>query len=447
MASITTNSNRRQKEKTRHEATIQTAEIERLREEELLAQELPDDYLDLTNEQGEKLSISFLFLHFLLAYPITGYKAAQSILFVGLLATQEFLVKGFTYLSPLFVAYMNIHLGAVFLATKFIQGPLEEREAIAATYGRITYLLLRTKEFEWIRENISNQPHGSEAEVGSHSNHSSSIIQWCIVIVFLAVPRGLILIMFGLVLALFFNPVSCRGDFCFGLEDSLGEVSIPEKLYSLIAQYFTISTQVECITALIAYCTGMTLLLYLSRYTRVGGQTLQELFLLLFGGFGLLAIKPFVGVMMAVLSLCLTNSEFYKAIILGEKRSKDEEVEKKPTVVEDLKEEPKPDKKQEIKNRINKGKAGTPKNNGLTADLDDILVEFLPFRVPDAAPGESLQPTGQGGISWNAVMAIVLAVYFPYYDNSLSSKMRLPSQRYEFATAIVTVAHPLVRLK
>jgi hypothetical protein len=445
MDSNTRNTRRRQRDKIKPGQDEIMAPDDELPTDSLWQGEFEGSFLTRTPEVEDEFGISFLILHFLIMYPITGYKIGQTVLVLGLLSTQQFLIRNISYLAPIILGYVNIHLGAVFLIINFMKGPLEEREGIAAIYGRITYLLLRTKELEWIKDNISNQYYTREPEVGHNQTNMSSLVQWFIVIIFLSVPRGAVMSMFGIFLGLYLTPEVCEGNLCPTEEqlDSVYQVFV--RVYTAVAQYFTFSTQLECITALIAYCTGMTLLLYLSRYTRVAGQSLQELMLLLFGGFGLLAVRPFVGMVMGLFSLCLTNTEFYKAIILAEDRDQLSPPEKKATLPSDSKEDPKIDKKQEIKNKILRAKNLNSKKSIDNLDVEDIMVEFLPYKVPEAEPNESFYPNGQGGMSWNSVMAIVLAVYYPFYDYSLSTKMKFATHSYEYATVLVTVAHPLVQ--
>lgn len=401
-------------------------------------------FFESASESKEKIGINFWILHFLLMYPITGYKLGQTFLYLGLLSIQQFLVKGFSYLAPILLGYINVHLGAIFIASNFLKGPLEEREGIAAIYGRIIYLLLRTKELEWIKDNISNTYLLTDPDVTHSQTNMNAIIQWSIVLVFLAVPRGIILAMYGFILAIFTVPLNCNKENC-GQEEELEYLfSGLQRLYALVAQYFTFSKQLECITALVAYCTGMTILLYLARYTRFSGQTLQELMILLFGGFGLLAVKPFIGIMMALFSICLTNSEFYKGVILGEERELLGPTDFNQPTPSGHKEDPKVDKNQELKKKLIRMKNATLKKTSNGSEVDDILVEFLPYKVPEPAQNESFFPTGRGGISWNSVMAIMLSVYYPYYDYALSTKMKLSTHSYKYATILVTVVHPIV---
>lgn len=445
MASHKTNTKRPRLDKERIDRMEQPAESEHHRTVEGDQSPLDTKENSVEKKWSETISASFLVLHFILAYPMTGYKLYQTIVYVTVLATHEFFFKGFSYLLPIGLGYMNIHLGALFISAKFIEGPLEERQCLAAIYGRITYLLLRAKEFEWIKGYKSSHGAAAEVELPYNTNNVASIIQWCIVVVFLAMPRGIILFMFGIILALFINPIMCKGEECQETEDQDSFWLMAERMSSTFVQYFSVVTQVQCITALIAYCTGMAFLLYLARYTRVSGKTLQDLALLLFGGFGLLLNDRFVGIVMVVVALCLTNSEFYKGVILGEDRDLLSSSESSLPSSPDNREDSKADRRQEIRNKIVRAKHAASRNHGDIQEIDGIVFEFFPYLVPEATPKESLVPTGSGGTSWNGLMAMVIALYFPYYDYSLSKKLQLIALPFEYATAMTSVVHPVVR--
>lgn len=403
-----------------------------------------DEIQEEVNEhESEPFSMSKLILHFVIILPMANFRPGPSMVYSILIAGRHMLYQPFTYVVPFFIGYLNIHLGGVYMATKLMSGPYEERAALASIIGRIVHFLARSKELEWVKETIKTRPDGYPTD----SSNFNTITEWCIVIVLLAMPRGLSIVMF-LCTLLFCSPtIKCGIHGCVPVLSVVDVTEITsgflEDIISWLSVYGSISNQLNMLTAFICYCMSLALLLYLSRYTRISGDTLRDLLVVVLGGFGLLICNPIVGLMMALLCFMISNSEFYYAVLLGQDREKYVNM---PVPSPKL---PVPKYTQQNKPSEDKIRRIRPRNQTQVRqegeqDKNEPNWEFLPWRVPVPDSKFAFVPNGKGGIQWHQLMGFLIALYFPIYESTLSHRLGFQKQKYEYATVLLTVAHPIV---
>lgn len=395
------------------------------------------------NHETEPFSISGLILHFVIVLSLSNFRPGPAMVYSILLVGRQMLFHPFTYVVPFFIGYLNIHLGGVYMATKFMSGPYEERTAMASMIGRIVHILARSKEIEWIKESITIRPDGYPGD----STSFNSVTEWCIVIVLLAMPRGLSIVMFIITLVFCSPVIKCSVTTCVPITQTAEGRGVPsgfyEELNSFIAQYGSIGNQLNMLTAFVCYCLTLTLLLYLSRYTRISGESLRDLLVASIGGLSLLMSNPFVGLLMTILCFLIINSEFYQAVMLGQDREEGvtaPAISIKPAI---LKTSPQ-GKTTEEKIRRARSRAQTSSRQEDTPDNNELSWEFLPWRVPSADSKGILLPNGKGGKKWHDLMGLLMAIFFPMYETALGQRLGYHKQYHEYATVLLIVAHPIV---